>query len=142
MSEGDAVIATTIEAPVLIETAGGTIPRAVSPRLLTHGGITIPNFFAMHVTGACFPLVAGLLLYGWRAAASIAIVLGTAAVAVAVWRRIGARGGPLRFSHSLWLALLLGLTLPPHLLTDTFHTRGDTTVATWPLLPAAALVII
>src|SRR3954463_15214749 len=107
MSENDAVISTTIEAPVLIETAGGTIPRAVSSRLLTHGGITIPNFFAMHVTGACFPLVAGLLLYGGRAAVSIAIVLGTAAIAVVIWKRIGPRGGPLRFSHSMWLALLL-----------------------------------
>src|SRR5438034_10253985 len=105
MSESDAVISTTIEAPVLIETAGGTIPRAVSSRLLTHAGITIPNFFAMHVTGACFPLVAGLLLYGWRAAGSITIVLGTSALAMVVWRRIGARGGQMRYSHSLWLAL-------------------------------------
>jgi Na+-translocating ferredoxin:NAD+ oxidoreductase RnfD subunit len=142
MSESDAVISTTIEAPVLIETAGGTIPRAVSSRLLTHAGITIPNFFAMHVTGACFPLVAGILLYGWRAAGSIAIVLGTSSLAIAVWRRIGARGGQMRYSHSLWLALLLGLTLPPHLLTDTFHIRADHTIATWPLLPAAGLIIV
>jgi Na+-translocating ferredoxin:NAD+ oxidoreductase RnfD subunit len=142
MSDVHVPATTPTEPPVVLVTAGGTIPRAVSSRLLTHGGITIPNFFAMHVTGACFPLVAGLLLYGWRAGASIVAVLITAAIAVAVWRRIGARGGQLRFSHSLWLALLLGLTLPPHLLTDTFHTRGDATVATWPLLPAAALIIV
>jgi Na+-translocating ferredoxin:NAD+ oxidoreductase RnfD subunit len=142
MSESDAVIATTIEAPVLIETAGGTIPRAVSSKLLTHAGITIPNFFAMHVTGACFPLVAGLLLYGWRAAGSIAVVLVTSALAILVWRRIGARGGQMRYSHSLWLALLLALTLPPHLLTDTFHVRADQTVNPWPLLPAAGLIIV
>src|SRR5205823_5976485 len=91
---------------------------------------------------ACFPLVAGVLLYGWRAAGSIAIVLVTSALAILVWQRIGARGGQVRYSHSLWLALLLGLTLPPHLLTDTFHTRADQTIATWPLLPAAGLIIV
>src|SRR5439155_8614541 len=71
-----------------------------------------------------------------------AIVLVTSALAMVVWRRIGARGGQMRYSHSLWLALLLGLTLPPHLLTDTFHTRADHTIATWPLLPAAGLIIV
>src|SRR5581483_9428825 len=142
MGDSQIIAPATSEPPVVIQTAGGAIPRAVSSNLLTHGGITIPNFFAMHVTGACFPLVAGLLLYGWRAAASIAVVLITAAVAVAIWRKIGWRGGQLRFSHSLWLALLLGLTLPPHLFTDALPTRADQTIAAWPLLPAAALIIV
>src|SRR3982750_3164386 len=102
MSDVDITSPAPVEPPVVLETAGGAIPRAVSSRLLTHGGITIPNFFAMHVTGACFPLVAGLLLYGWRAAASIGVVLATSAIAVLIWRRIGARGGQLRYSHSLW----------------------------------------
>src|SRR4051794_35944645 len=39
----------TPDVPVVLVTAGGAIPRAVSSQLLTHGGITIPNFFAMHV---------------------------------------------------------------------------------------------
>jgi Na+-translocating ferredoxin:NAD+ oxidoreductase RnfD subunit len=142
MSDVDSIASAPELPPVVLETAGGRIPRATSSRLLTHGGITIPHFFAMHVTGACFPLVAGLLLYGWRAAISIGVVLITSALAVVVWRRIGARGGQLRYSHSLWLALLLALTLPPHLLTDTFRMRGENTIATWPLLPAAGLMII
>jgi Na+-translocating ferredoxin:NAD+ oxidoreductase RnfD subunit len=142
MSESQVITSAPTEAPVVLETAGGVIPRAPSSRLLTHGGITIPHFFAMHLTGACFPLVAGLLLYGWRASTSVGIVLASAGIAVLIWRRIGSRGGQLRFSHSIWLALLLGLTLPPHLLTDTFHTRGDHTIATWPLLPAAGLIIV
>src|SRR3954470_14354499 len=142
MGDADVIQSTPLEPPVVIQTAGGVIPRAVSSRLLTHGGITIPNFFAMHVTGACFPLVAGLLLYGWRAAASIGVVLATSAIAVLIWRRIGARGGQLRYSHSLWLALLLSLTLPPHLLTDSFVLHNGHAIATWPLLPAAGLVIV
>ena len=142
MSDVKVAASSVQDVPVVLETAGGTIPRAVSSKLLTHGGITIPNFFAMHVTGACFPLVAGLLLYGWRAATSIAIVLVSSALAMVVWRRIGSRGGQMSFSHSLWLALLLALTLPPHLLTDSFPTRGNHTIATWPLLPAAGLIII
>src|SRR6476660_6331235 len=111
MSDADVVIPATAptDPAVVIETAGGTIPRAISPQLLTHGGITIPHFFAMHVTGAGFPLVAGLLLYGWRALGSIAAILASAALAVAVWRRIGGRGQQLRYSHSLWLAMLLAL---------------------------------
>src|SRR3954464_4474388 len=142
MSDAEITAPTPVEPPVVLETAGGVIPRTVTSRLLTHGGITIPHFFAMHVTGACFPLVAGLLLYGWRGLVSIFVVLASAAFAVLVWRRIGARGGQLKYSHSLWLALLLGLTLPPHLLTDNFVIREGHTIATWPLLPAAGLIIV
>src|SRR3954447_21469326 len=142
MGETDVAVTAPIEPPVVLETAGCVIPRTVTSRLLTHGGITIPHFFAMHVTGACFPLVAGLLLYGWRGLVSIFVVLASAAFAVLVWRRIGARGGQLKYSHSLWLALLLALTLPPHLLTDSFVLHNGHTIATWPLLPAAGLMIV
>src|SRR2546426_11536551 len=99
MPDADVIIPAPAEAPEVLESAGGRIPRAVSSRLLTHGGIAIPHFFAMHVTGACFPLLAGLLLYGWRAGASVGVVLATAAMAVMIWRRIMARGGQLRYSH-------------------------------------------
>jgi Na+-translocating ferredoxin:NAD+ oxidoreductase RnfD subunit len=142
MTEPDVIVPETSEPTAVLETAGGTIPRAVSSPLLTHGGITIPHFFAMHVTGAGFCLLAGLMLYGWRAMGSIAVILTTTTVAIAVWRRIGSRGEQLHYGHCLWLALLLGLTLPPHLLTDTYHLNSETVVATWPLLPAAGLLIV
>ena len=144
MSDADVVIPATAptDPAVVIETAGGVIPRAVSSRLLTHGGITIPHFFAMHVTGAGFPLVAGLLLYGWRALGSIAIVLASAAIAVSLWKRIGKRGEQLRYSHTLWLAMLLALTLPPHLMTDNYRLTPEVTIETWPILPAAGLIIV
>jgi Na+-translocating ferredoxin:NAD+ oxidoreductase RnfD subunit len=135
------VIAENPEPAVLIETAGGKIPREVSSRLLTHGGITIPHFFSMHVTGACFPVMAGILLYGWRAFLSMAIVVGTAAIAIWIWRRIGSRGEQMHYPHALWMALLLSLTLPPHFLTDTYPLRNGEIIATWPILPAAGMLI-
>jgi hypothetical protein len=126
MSDVDIVSPAPTEPAVVIETAGGVIPRAISPRTLTHGGITIPHFFAMHVTGRGFRW--SRIASVWLArAGSIAPCLASAAVAVAVWRRIGARGEQLRYSHSLWLAMLLALTLPPHLLTDSYHLRSDIT---------------
>ena len=51
-------------------------------------------------------------------------------------------GERLRYSHSLWVALLLALTLPPHLLTDSYRISDDLTVATWPLLAAGGLIIV
>ncbi|HEX3356141.1 MAG TPA: RnfABCDGE type electron transport complex subunit D [Tepidisphaeraceae bacterium] len=142
MTQVDEIAPEPSEPTPVLETAGGTIPRAVSSPLLTHGGITIPHFFAMHVTGAGFCLLAGLMLYGWRALGSIAVILATTTIAIVIWRRIGSRGQQLHYGHTLWLALLLGLTLPPHLLTDTYHLTSDTTIATWPLLPASGLLIV
>src|SRR5205823_1941522 len=91
--DGEAVDAPTMEvvAPApppagLLEAAGGTIPRARVPgALLTHGGITIGQFFGTQVIGLAFPLAAGGLLYGWRAILAIAIVRGAALGATPVW---------------------------------------------------------
>src|SRR3954462_4732864 len=82
---------------------------------LTHSGVAIPRFISMHVLGALFPVTAGILLYGWRAAALMFIVVGSAGVSAMIWRRIGLRGWRLRIDHTLWLALLLALMLPVHL---------------------------
>jgi Na+-translocating ferredoxin:NAD+ oxidoreductase subunit D len=108
--------------------------------LLTHSGITLRSYLTMHVMGALFPLTAGILFYGWRAGATVAIVLLFAAAGTALWRRVGARGEALRYSHTLWLALLLALTLPPHLLTAN-HVQDRETISTWPILPAVGLAV-
>src|SRR5688572_15737641 len=86
-----------------------------APRLV-HSGVDVAHYVSMHVLGAIFPLSAGLLLYGWRALGSILIVGTSTALTLAFWRRVGRRGRHLRYDHALWLALLLALTLPPHLL--------------------------
>src|SRR5689334_9883513 len=74
----------------LLQAAGGTIPRARVPTgLLTHGGITIGQFFGTQIIGLAFPLAAGALFYGWRAIVAAAVVVGTAMVATIIWRRAG-----------------------------------------------------
>src|SRR5262252_5542641 len=121
--------------PAMIDTAGGQIPRARATRSLMHGGITTSQFLAIHLMGAGFPLVAGIVLYGWRAMLSVAIVIASTAAAIAVWRRIGQRGNQLSYSHGLWLALLLSLTLPAHLAANTAAVSGQA-ILCWPMLPA------
>src|SRR6476661_7753735 len=94
----------------LLQAAGGTIPRARVPTgLLTHGGITIQQFFGTQMIGLAFPLAAGVLFYGWRAIVATAVVVGTAMVATVIWRRAGWRGAHLRYPHVAWMALLLAL---------------------------------
>lgn len=105
---------------------------------LPHSGMGVTQFYSMHFLGALFPLCAGLLLYGWRAAVVIAAVVGSAAVAVAVWRRIGPRGRQLHYAHAIWLALLLGLMLPAHLAWS--GEPGG--VLPWPILPFAGWLLV
>src|SRR5687767_8587752 len=83
-----------------------------------HSGMSVRRFFVMHMMGALFPITAGVVLYGWRAVALLALVVGAASGATFVWRRIGIRGEQLRYSHGVWLATLLALALPVHLFSD------------------------
>lgn len=108
---------------------------------VTHSGMTAGRFIVMHVLGALLPITAGLLLYGWRALLSIVIVCTSAAGATLVWQHIGRRGWRLRVGHSIWLGLLLALTLPPHLLSTT-DPVGTSSHAPWPILPAAGLAVV
>jgi Na+-translocating ferredoxin:NAD+ oxidoreductase RnfD subunit len=106
-----------------------------------YSGTNVGTFYAIHLFGAVVPLAAGLIIYGWRAAAVVASVMASAAAAALVWRRIGHRGRQLRVSHCLWLALLLSLTLPAHLASDQTMVGGVRWVL-WPLLPAAAITLV
>ncbi len=104
---------------------------------LTHSGLDVFHFFGLHLRGAVFPVTAAALLFGWRALGLIAVVVGCAAIAIRFWKRIGLRGAQLRYSHGLWMATLLALTLPVHLFS---HDGSGATP--WPMLPAAGLLII
>jgi Na+-translocating ferredoxin:NAD+ oxidoreductase RnfD subunit len=121
-------------------------PHYVTPAMsnaiptLRHSGMTIGRFFWMHVLGGAFPVVAGLMLFGWRALGVIAAVMGTAALMHPLWRRIGPHGRQMRWSHTLWLALLLSLMLPAHLLSGV--VEGESNVALGPMLPAAGIVLV
>lgn len=111
-------------------------PAIAAP--VPRGGVGVTGFYLSHFLGAVIPLIAGLVLYGRYGAAVVAAVMGSAAVAVVVWRRIGPRGRALHWSHCMWLALLLGLMLPANLSAPPLPNA----VPAWPLLPAAGLLLI
>jgi Na+-translocating ferredoxin:NAD+ oxidoreductase RnfD subunit len=108
---------------------------------LTHSGVAMSRYISMHVLGALFPVTAGLMLYGWRAAGAMVLVVGSAGIAASIWRHIGLRGGRLRIDHTLWMALLLALMLPAHL-ASTHDPVADTNAFLWPMLPASGIVLV
>ncbi|MGH7178866.1 MAG: RnfABCDGE type electron transport complex subunit D [Tepidisphaeraceae bacterium] len=111
---------------------------AVDP---VHSGIDLPRFVVMHIAGAVFPVTAGVLLFGWRALLSVCLVVGSAMLATVIWRRVGGRGRRLRFDHIAWLALLLALMLPAHLLSSVDPATSKP-FAGWPLLAGAGIVLV
>ena len=112
--------------------------RSTPVARLSHSGIGVGGFYGMHMLGIALPLSAGLLLFGWRATIVVSVVLVSALCAAAVWRRIGARGQPLRLSQAAWLAVLLALMLPAHLASAGRDATGE---ATWLILPAAGICL-
>lgn len=107
---------------------------------ITHSGMDVSQFVSMHILGAVFPLSAGLLLYGWRALMLILLLSISTGLSLLLWRRVGRRGRTLRFDHAMWLALLLALSLPAHLFSETDRS-GFTTTAPWPVIPAAGVAL-
>ena len=43
-----------------------------------HSGIGVGTFLTLQILATLFPLTAGLLLFGWRAAGTTAVVVGSA----------------------------------------------------------------
>ena len=119
--------------------------RRIPARTLTlcHSGLTFTGFYSMHLLGAIFPVTAAVLLYGWRALCVIFVVTGSAALAFAIWRRIGKRGRQMHIEHVLWMALLLSLMLPVHLLTDAppFPDVQDSLPQLWMALVGGGMMV-
>jgi Na+-translocating ferredoxin:NAD+ oxidoreductase RnfD subunit len=113
-----------------------------TPLELTHSGIDVGKYTSMHVLGALFPVTAGLMFYGWRALLTLLTVIASAAIGVFLWRRVGRRGCQVRYDQSLWLALLLGLTLPAHLMSNWNPTSVPGNFPVWPILPAAGIALV
>jgi Na+-translocating ferredoxin:NAD+ oxidoreductase RnfD subunit len=118
---------------------GGYAPPLIPSQRLLHSGMTVPNYFRMHLFPGLFPLTAGLALYGWRALVSIGMVVGAAAASLRIWQHIGSRGRDLETSHGLWMALLLGLMLPAHLATVDTAAYAQ---SVWPIPVAAGCLLI
>lgn len=106
------------------------------------GGRNFPRFYIVHMLGSVFPLTAGAILYGWRAMAVLLLALASTLLFTAIWQRIGRRGGTLHLPHAIWLAILLSMMLPPHLLVNKdmldLHAAGTT----WMIIPGACLLMV
>jgi Na+-translocating ferredoxin:NAD+ oxidoreductase RnfD subunit len=103
-----------------------------------HSGTTVERYYLLHFFGALFPLSAGLMLYGWRAALAIIAVMIAAAGALVVWRGVGLRGQQLRYVHVLWLALVLSMVLPATLASHLVIEPA----AYWPILPLSGVLLV
>ena len=120
----------------------GTFTAAsAAPEVLPlHGDVGVRRFFIIHAMATTFPLVAGFMIYGWRALLAVALVLGGAGVGLAVFHRVGKRGRRIGLMRGWWMAILLSLTLPAHLASPTFP-GAQTSGLIWPILPAAGLAL-
>lgn len=126
----------TVDAPTSPPPQPIRLSLGAPPRLL-HSGVDVDRFFATHLRATFFPITAGIVFYGWRAALVIAGVVLSATAAMFLWRRIGARGGELRVSHGVWMAVLLALAMPAHV-ASAAPRNG---IIVWPLIPAAGLAL-
>ena len=105
-----------------------------------HGDVGVRRFFVIHAMATAFPLVAGILLYGWRAALTVGLVMLGAIVGLSVWKRVGMRGRRIGVARSMWLAVVLAMTFPAHLASSTYANAPYGGVV-WPILPAAGLAL-
>lgn len=119
--------------------------RLATPRL----GASVEWLAALQFVGAVFPLAAGLLLYGWRAAGAVATVVGATYVTAKVWQRIGRRGDVIDVPWALLSALLLAMLLPAHLFATSYAADSPAGVpaaatpgAPWPILVAAGMTLV
>src|SRR5262245_57024589 len=132
----DSIIASDLTQPT--EPSRDTRQRE-GPQRVLHSGLDAAAFVTLHARGAMFPLIAGLLVYGWRALGAIAVVLTAASGAVFAWRRIGSRGAQLRYDHVIWLGVLLAMALPAHLFGGQDPvTRNEL----WPILAAGGVILV
>ena len=102
-----------------------------------HSGIGVGTFLTLQILATLFPLTAGLLLFGWRAAGTTAVVVGSAMLTMAILRQVGWHGRQVRLWHCLWLATIVSRMLPAHLFT-LVPMNGH---AVWPILPAAGVTL-
>src|SRR4051812_44917597 len=106
------------------------------------GGRNFGRFYIVHMLGSVFPLTAGAMLYGWRAMAVLMVALGSTLVATLIWQRIGRRGGSLHIPHAIWLAILLTMMLPPHLLVGRDFRDLHAAGMTWMIIPGGCLLLV
>jgi Na+-translocating ferredoxin:NAD+ oxidoreductase RnfD subunit len=114
-------------------------PRAAFEAAATRRSRHLAGFYTLLCLGALFPFSAGVIFYGWRAAALLTVMLGSTWLSVAIWSRIGARGRAMHLPQAMWMAVLLALMLPPHLLT--LQPGLSPLPQSWAIVPGAGLLL-
>src|SRR5690242_19827946 len=127
----------TLADPSVLTPADVESDAQLPPRVTLRSGIGVSRFYATYALGAGFPAFTGVMLYGWRALAMLAVILPATLLSLLVWRRIGSRGKQIHIGHGVWLAMLLWLMLPAHLL----GTYPGTRIQLWPIPLAASLLL-
>lgn len=107
----------------------------------THCGLEVGSLYAWMLPALVPPLVAGLTLFGWRAAATLSMVVLSTLAAVALWRRVGQRGRSMRFRHALVLGVLLGFLMPAEAFRTGLPWWSLWAGATWPMLTGGGLLL-
>ena len=72
------------------------------------------TIFLVTLAAACGPLLAGLVLFGWRAGVVAAISIASCAAIERLYFRVTGAPALLDRSHAYFTGLLLALTLPPY----------------------------
>jgi electron transport complex protein RnfD len=85
--------------------------RRTQPPLL-RGPETAGSIFRLTLAAACAPLVAGCVLFGWRALWVAALCVGSCALIEHIYFRVTKAPALLGRSHAYLTGLLLALTLP------------------------------
>lgn len=107
----------------------------------THCGITISSLYGWLLPCLLPMLVAGSILYGWRALAVFGVVLASSVVGTLLWRLVGQRGRNLHLTHALYLGGLLAMLVPAELARTYALEPGGPTGGGWLLLVGAGLIL-
>jgi Na+-translocating ferredoxin:NAD+ oxidoreductase RnfD subunit len=133
-------VSTTTTTTVPLPYESTPAPGKPAPRVALRSGVDVARFYGTWVMGAAFPAFTGVMLYGWRALAMLAVILPCTLAGLLVWRRVGARGRQLHVGHTLWLAMLLWLMLPAHLMQGGAAGQGGYEL--WPIPVAASILLV
>ncbi len=96
----------------------------------------------VHLTALAVSFLPGMIIFGWRGAMTILLVMVGASAGWLVLRRAGARGRAMEPMHVLWSSLLAAALMPGHL-AATRVLVGDAWVASplWMVPLATGLLL-
>ena len=74
--------------------------------------LPVTRYWRAQCTTLSLPLIAGIIVFGWRGLIAVALVLGGAMAVFGLWRLAGRPWNELRPMHTLWLGLLTACLVP------------------------------